>query len=137
MRARKLRTDSIGQVEMPHRPTEPESSILARVRLAVATAGGTHVMRNTVGVFKTSGRFVRAGLEKGSSDLVAIVAPYGRWLCIEVKKPKHSRFEDGQREWLAMMESFGAVAGAVSTVEEALVLVEKARRPAFDDEVSQ
>ena len=125
------------QVAPKAKRVPPEKVVLDQIRLAVATAGGVHVMRNNVGAFKLSGgRFFRAGLEKGSSDLVAIVAPYGRWLCLEVKRPKGSRFEDGQREWLAKMARYGAVVGAVSTVEEALALVARARRPAFEDEVA-
>jgi hypothetical protein len=136
VRARKVRTDSSGQVLAAYAPAEKESAILAKIKLAVGTAGGVHVMRNNVGSAKMRGFWVAFGLEKGSSDLVAIVAPYGRWLCIEVKKPKGSRFEEGQREWLAKMERYGAVAGAVSTVAEALELVARARRPAFEDEVA-
>lgn len=135
MRARKIRTDSSGQVLATYAPAEKESVILSKIKLAVGTVGGVKVMRNQVGAAKMKGFWVSFGLEKGSSDLVAIVAPYGRWLCLEIKRPKGSRFEEGQREWLAEMERYGAVAGAVSTVEEALALVVKARRPAFEDEV--
>lgn len=139
VRAKRVKTEWTGQVPMPHAsgvvPIEPEASVLARVRKALEIAGGVHVMRNNVGAFKLArGRFFRAGLGKGSSDLVCIVAPYGRWLCIETKRPKKSEMRDGQVEWLQLMRNYGAVAGVCTTPEQALELLKQARRPAFEDD---
>lgn len=137
MRARKVRADYRGQVVLPVLDAktrraltiEPERSLLARIKQAVSVVGGVHVMRNAKWKGKVSGRWVDAGLEDGSSDLVAIVAPLGRWLCLEVKRAKGGVVDPGQEKWLAKMRAHGAVAGVVRSVEEALALVQEARRP--------
>jgi hypothetical protein len=129
--ARKPREDWTGQTLMRHAPIESETSVLGRIHLAVAAVGGVHVMRNNVGGMKSAGRFVRFGLGVGSSDLVAIVAPHGRWLCLEIKRPEKAktdpkRLED-QRRWREMMARYGAVVGEVRTAEEAIALALEAK----------
>jgi hypothetical protein len=72
-------------------------------------------------------RLVHFGLASGSSDLIGFrsltVTPdmVGKkiavFLSIEVKKG--GRFQKGQREWLAMVSSFGGIAGVAHSVEEA------------------
>lgn len=126
----------IAEIAPKARKAEPEASVLARVKAALARVGGVHVMPNRLTSRKMQGRWVSFGLGKGSSDLVAIVAPYGRWLCIETKKSKGGIVSDDQKSWLAMMERYGAVVGVCTTPEQALELVVKARRPAFEDEVA-
>lgn len=87
-------------------------------------------MRNRAGAVRKSRGMIRFGLEVGSADLVCIVAPHGRWLCIETKRPKNSKTAEAQTKWLEKMRTYGAVAGVCKTVEEALALVELARVPA-------
>jgi hypothetical protein len=111
------------------RRAEPEASVLQRVQEALWVAGGVHVMRNTVGFVKKGQRGIKYGLGVGSSDVVAIVAPFGRWLCIETKRGKGGVVEPEQEAWLAKMKTYGAVVGVCRSPEEALVLVEEARRP--------
>lgn len=139
-RARKRPESWTGQIGMDvgeqKARVEPESSVLDRVRKALEMAGCVKVMRNNVGAFKLGRRFFRAGLDKGSSDLVAIVAPYGRWLCIETKRGKGGVVTDEQKAWLKTMENYGAVVGVCTTPEQALELLKRARRPAFEDEVA-
>lgn len=135
MRARKVREDWRGQVLMecaPVKRVEPEASVLKRVQEALWAVGGVHVMRNNVGAIKKGSRFIRYGLDgKSSSDLVAIVAPFGRWLCIECKRGDGGNGieEKDQLVWLEKMRRYGAVAGICTTPEQALALVEEARRP--------
>lgn len=120
----KRRPDS--PVLAPGPETEPESSVLRKVQEALWAAGGVHVMRNNAGSHRR-----KKPIEVGSSDLICIVAPYGRWLCIETKRPKGGTEADHQKTWLTKMRNYGAVAGFVRTPEEALELLAQAQKPAF------
>jgi hypothetical protein len=126
-------TDFTGQVHLAVGskvvPIEPERSVLARTIELMQRYGGVYVMRNTVGAIRKGQRFISYGLGKGSSDVVAIVAPYGRWLCVEAKRGKGGRYEDGQEEWLAKVRLYGAVSGTVRKPEDVIPLIEEARRP--------
>jgi hypothetical protein len=110
---------------------EPESSVLKKVTEALWAYGGVHVMRNSVGLARHGARRVRYGLEVGSADLVAIVAPYGKWLCIECKRPKNSKESEAQTKWLEKMRRYGAVAAVVRSAAEVGPLVELARKGSF------
>ncbi len=122
-----------GQKHMPFskaKGIEPERSVLERVLTALRSQPGVWAMRNTVGGTRTVGGYVTYGLGTGSPDIVAIVAPHGRWVCCEVKRPKASEPTEEQLEWIARARSLGAVAGVCRSPEEALALVEEARRSA-------
>lgn len=125
--------DYKGQKHMPFskpKRIEPESSVLARVMAALKAQPGVLAMRNTVGSTRTVGGYITYGLGRGSPDVVAIVAPMGRWVCIEVKRPKDSEAEEHQVAWLDRARELGAVAGVCRSPEEALALVEEARKSA-------
>lgn len=109
------------------RDAEGEASVLKKVKHALETCGGVYVMRNNVGAGKRKGFYVKYGLDVGSADLVAIVAPYGRWLCVETKRPKGNEATEAQEKWLRKMRGYGAVVGVCRTAEEALRLVQIAR----------
>ncbi len=115
------------EYEPPARQVEGEKSLMTRIVTAVA-ASGVIVMRNNVGVAKMAGGFVRYGLGPGSPDLICIVPPFGKFLGLEVKRPKRGRVEAHQERWHAMARRYGAVCGVVDSVEAALALVEEARR---------
>lgn len=91
-----------------------------------------YLMRNQVGgserfdVDTNEVRHERYGLAKGSSDLVGILAPSGRWFCLEVKTQTGSLDED-QRKWLALARRFGAFACVVRSVDEAVAALYRAR----------
>lgn len=72
-------------------------------------------------------RPVSAGLQRGSADLLGIVGPVGRFLSIEVKS-ETGRATEEQRAWAGIIERFGGVAGVSRSVDEAMELVERARR---------
>lgn len=110
----------------PKQRIESEKSLMMRIVTAVAAAG-VMVLRNNVGVAKMPGGFVRYGLGVGSPDLVGIVPPHGRFIGIEVKRPKKSRIGKAQEQWHAVARRYGAVVGIVDSVEGALALVEQAR----------
>ena len=109
-------------------PVEPESSVLARVLEALKACGNVHVMRNNVGAGRVRGRFQSWGLGAGSADIVAVVGPHGRWLCVECKRSDGGVMEVTQGPWLARMRELGAVCGVATTPDEALDLVARARR---------
>lgn len=113
------------------RLVEPEGSVLERTQELMSKWGGVHVMRNTVGFVKKGGRGITYGLGRGSSDIVAIVAPYGRWLCVETKRGDGGKLSPEQDRWLRWMRTYGAVVGVVDKAEDVIPLIEAARKP-FD-----
>ena len=104
----------------------PEGKVLKDILSVLESCADVHVMRNSVGMARHGQRRVRYGLENGSSDVVAIVSPRGRWLCIEAKAPGEDA-EPHQREWLEKMKSFGAVCGVARSSADAMALLADAR----------
>lgn len=131
-RKKKIATDFRGQVVMDHLPprarVESEASLKLRVTVALATAGAL-VFRNNVGAIKKGARWIVYGLGKGSADLVCMVPPYGRWLCVELKRQKYGLISEDQKKWIDTVRRYGAVAGVVRSPEEALELLAQARLP--------
>jgi hypothetical protein len=132
-------------IELKHVDMEPsprsESEVQSAVRLLVGQLPDVRVWRNSVGELPATlkgGRRTRVkfGLCNGSSDLVAIVSPMGRWLVLEIKeenwRPAKSgklfEHEEEQRQWIALVRRFGGVGGFVTCEAEAMELVEEARR---------
>ncbi len=103
---------------------ERESPIKARIRSAVIEAGCI------VWVHDVDYRLGKTGLGRGTSDLICIVPPLGRFLGIEVKRPKYSPSDvrEEQRCWLAAVRQFGGVSGIATCEAEALALVAEARQ---------
>lgn len=112
-------------------PKESERGIEFRTRVAL-TAAGALVMKHTVEVCHRCRQrpSQRTGLGTGASDLICVVPPYGRFLGIEMKKPGYSPSDvrPDQHCWLAVIRRFGGITGIATSPEEALALVEKARR---------
>lgn len=135
MRRRKVIETWSGQIVMPDVSTErlkdtKESDVLSSIRAVLEKMPDVHVMRNSSGRIRVRNFWMPIGLGKGSADLVAIVAPHGRWLCLETKRPRGGRVDPDQERWLANMRALGAVCGVVRSTEEALALVAEARRAA-------
>ncbi len=72
-------------------------------------------------------RYVRAGLEDGSADLVGVLKPAGRWFALEVKRPRGKRRAE-QGSWAALVRLFGGFCTYVESPEEAVAALERARR---------
>jgi hypothetical protein len=127
-----------------------ESQIQAEIRKAVGALPDVRLWRQNTGQFPVvdvrallallgrgevkkaialvkSARPVVAGMAVGSADLIGIVGPHGRFLSIEVKTAK-GRVSEAQEDWARIVRSRGGVAGIARSVEDALELVEKARR---------
>lgn len=112
-------------------PKESEKGVEIRTRVALV-AVGVLVMKHTVeACHKCRQRpSARTGLGTGTSDLICVVPPYGRFLGIEMKAPGYSPSDvsPDQHCWLAVIRRFGGITGVASSPEEALALVELARR---------
>lgn len=96
-----------------------ETVIQGRIMEALSVAGCL-VWRNNTGALPDgrTGRLVKYGLCKGSSDIVGI-APGGIALFIEVKTPKGKATIEQER-FIAACLSKGARAGVARSPEEAL-----------------
>lgn len=107
---------------------EKEAPIKARIRAALIDAGCL------VWVHDIDYRLGKTGLGKGTSDLICIVPPHGRFLGVEVKRPGYSPSDvrSDQRAWINAVRKFGGVAGIATNVAEALALVEEARQQCSD-----
>jgi hypothetical protein len=113
----------------PTKVSERNAEIRTRVALSAA---GVLVMKHTVeACHKCRARpTARTGLGKGATDLLCIVAPMGRVLFIEMKKPGYSPSDvrPDQHCFMAVVRRFGGISGIATSPEEALALLELARR---------
>ncbi len=91
---------------------ETGQAFVAQGKLRCQTCGGA-----------SSTRPIRYGLGGGGgSDLVAICAPHGRAVFLEVKTGS-GRLQENQKVFKQLVERFGAVFATVRSVEEALEAV--------------
>lgn len=121
-----------GERVLIHEPRQQnERAVEVQVRVALAAAG-VMVMKHTVETCHNCGSKPgkRQGLGIGCSDLICVVPPHGRFLGIEMKRPGYrpSDVKEHQHRWLAVVRRFGGVTGVAASVEEAMALVEEARR---------
>ena len=84
------------------------------------------IWRNESGAAEHKGRYVRYGLQKGSADLVGLLAPDGKFLALEVKTSR-GRLSTEQKLFLELVRSRGGFACVVRSVEEAVRAIERAR----------
>lgn len=104
--------------------TASEKEIQNAIRLAFSKRLDVCLWRNSTGMFQTmDGRPTRAGLAVGSADLIGMVAPLGRLLALEVKRPGEKASEQ-QLKFLELVRSMGGIAAVVTSVEEATAAVE-------------
>jgi hypothetical protein len=109
-------------------PQPREADIQRAIRLALGRCPDVGLWRNNVGSFRDQqGRYVTFGLCPGSSDLVGILRPSGRWLALEVKRPGQKPRPE-QEGFLQFIRSMGGFACVVTSPEEALAAVERARK---------
>jgi hypothetical protein len=74
----------------PDRPpprATPEGRLLRKILEALRQEPDVLVWRNTTGVTEHDGRWVTYGLALGSSDLIGLLGPHGRFVALEVKTP--------------------------------------------------
>ena len=113
------------------RPREAE--VQRAIELALGAEPDCLLMRNSVGVARNVDdegreRFIAYGLGgPGSPDLILILAPGGRLVGLEVKRPGEDATPE-QRHVHAIWRRFGAVVAMVHDVEEARAVLDEARR---------
>jgi hypothetical protein len=105
-----------------------EKQVTIEIRMMLAEEGVTNWRNHQI----NTGRG-RAGLAIGGSDIVAVVAPHGRLLAIEIKAPgkrTHKFREEQQDRFLRLVRESGGVSGYARSKEEARALLEEAREKA-------
>lgn len=108
----------------------PESRLLSEIRLALGRDPRVVLWRNNTGSalqdYGSAGlKPLRYGLAVGSSDLIGLVRPSGRFVALEVKSPR-GQVSREQAMFLALVESMGGVARVVRSVDEARAAIEEA-----------
>lgn len=111
---------------------ERESSIQAAIRLALGQEHDVTLFRNNCGqgeFWLSSGKTQRVqyGLCVGSSDLIGLLAPSGRFIALEIKS-ESGRETPEQKKFQAHIRAMGGFAATVRSVEEARAALERARR---------
>lgn len=110
------------------RLVDPHTALVEASLLAVGQLPGVVAWKNTTGVGRSlaSDRKIRFGLN-GSSDLLAVVAPHGRFLGMEMKTGGAVQSKQ-QKAFQRAIEDLGGVYVVVRQVADALAGVELARR---------
>lgn len=109
-----------------------ENAIQRDVEAAIGAEPDLLLLRNNVGqaehVNEKTARIYRLpyGLGVGSPDLVGILAPHGRWFCLELKAPGEKPRKE-QRECHAVWRRFGAFVETATSVDEARAALARAR----------
>lgn len=101
---------------------ESEKALMLRIRAELAVRHEVNVWRNNTGRIGE----VRFGLGVGSADLVGLMKG-GRFIALEVKRPKHGRVSEDQEKWIRTVRQWGGVAEVVTSPEEALDVVARAK----------
>ncbi len=111
-----------------------ETDVLKRIMLALGSDPDLRVWRNNVGALPdVTGRVVKYGLAPGSADIIAIMAPTGRFIAFEVKTDrKASKQSEDQIAWGKVVEEMGGVYRVVRSAEEALAVIVGLRLRAAD-----
>lgn len=113
-------------------PSRSEADRLQGIRLAVGALEDVVLWRNGVAGVESydhtrgGARHHHAGLPKGSSDLIGVLAPLGRLLALEVKTDR-GRVTDEQQMFLALVRRMGGFGAVVRNEEEALAAIARAR----------
>lgn len=103
-----------------------EAQLQAEIRLAIGRMPDVRLWRNNSGFLDGAITKIRVGLATGSSDLIGILAPSGRFIALEIKTPKGRETEE-QKQWQAIIRRFGGFACVVRSVQEAEDAIQRAR----------
>ena len=106
--------------------TESEvlSAVLAFLRRHPAVAWAE---RMQVGAYETDERYIRYGFV-GLSDIVGQMKTTGAFLAVECKRERGSRVSPAQQAFIDRVRKHGGVAGVVTSVDEAVLLIKYAQR---------
>lgn len=125
----------------------PETDLQNEGRLCIGSLPFVRLYRNNVGTLEDrNGTPVSYGLAVGSADTIGIVAPTGRFLSIEWKRPgwkppeltaedfdtravlsKEKKRHRDQCNWRAQINAMGGVAGFAQSLEDGVRLLWWAR----------
>lgn len=114
-------------------PPLGETAISKAIELAIGSRRDARIWRNNSGMAFGKGRAVKFGIT-GQADLSGILSD-GRRLELEVKKPGEGPTTE-QADFGAMIERFGGVWAVVTSVDEAIAVVDRAMGigpPSFRD----
>jgi hypothetical protein len=111
----------------PPRGATPEGRLLRKILKALRQEPDVLVWRNTTGVTEHDGRRVTYGLALGSSDLIGLLGPQGRFVALEVKTPE-GRVSEHQARFLARVREHGGIAAVVRSVDDARATIGRARK---------
>lgn len=105
-----------------------EKDIQTRIRNTLGRCADLCLWRNNTGMLiDQRGQRVAFGLSVGSSDLVGVLSPHGRFIALEVKRPGSKPTKE-QQQWLALIRTMGGFAAVVTSEEEALCAIDRARQ---------
>jgi hypothetical protein len=104
-----------------------EQAIQDEARSAIGSLPDVRLWRNNVGeLLDSRGIPVKYGLAVGSADTIGIVAPHGRLLSLEFKRPGYKpsgarqlQREQEQQWWRDIINRFGGIALRVESLEQA------------------
>lgn len=116
---------------------EQEADIWQRAKLRINELPYALAMRNGIasGMFAPmkgsnllAPRYINAGLDagEGSTDMVCIVGPNGRFAALEAKRPGEKP-KPHQELWMARVRLYGGFAGWFTSDDEAMACIERAR----------
>lgn len=103
-----------------------EADVQDAIRLA-AHSLGLVLWRNNTGLAVDGRRRIRYGLAVGSSDLIGILVPEGRFVALEVKAPNGKGPTPEQERFLELVRRSGGFAAVVRSVSDAREAVSRAR----------
>jgi hypothetical protein len=107
----------------PKLPPPKETMLVKQILTALDLTCRGSFWRNNTGATPTpSGSFVRYGAV-GAPDILGYLAPLGRLVAIEVKRPG-GKLSVHQAAWLKDAKACGVLCGVAHSVEEAIALIE-------------
>lgn len=113
-----------------------ESPLQRKIRLLLGQKPDLVIWRNNTGTAREMNdfgeeRFVHYGLVTGSSDIIGILSPSGRFFAMEVKAPgarTKPELKEKQRLFRELVIKMGGYACQVSSFEEAEAAYQRARQ---------
>lgn len=106
-----------------------ETPIMKAIELAIGSRRDARIWRNNRGTAFRGTRAVEFGID-GQADLSGVLKPSGRRLEIEVKRPGEGPNPD-QIAFGKMIRESGGAWACVSSVEEAIAVVDRFQRQAW------
>lgn len=109
-----------------------EARLLKEILADIGAEPGLLILRNHVGAAErfdersNATHYETFGLGEGTPDLVGILAPSGRWFCLEIKTAT-GRVSPEQAKCHPLWRRFGAFVAVVRSIDEARVALARAR----------